>query len=239
MIQLVLLLVFAPAAYAANGAQNAHDRSKDSVITKVVQMLAEEKDKIAIDLKAERTQMDEYFNFCHREEDEKNYQIGQANRKIDDLSALIEDNTAQVAALDEEIVDLGTEMAKLVASQEREDERRANGTAEFKQREMEQTIMVEELQKLADSLDKQMAAMTTPPPVEGSVPSEAEAEAFIQRDASVSDLLGPGFWATAYQDAKVDFANREKRMAQVQVKKNVASRGEEACDSISATIGYR
>jgi hypothetical protein len=51
MIQLVLLLVFAPAAYAANGAQNAHDRSKDSVITKVVQMLAEEKDKIAIDLR--------------------------------------------------------------------------------------------------------------------------------------------------------------------------------------------
>jgi len=216
--QLVLLLVaFAPATNAVSSTNNAQDRTKDSVITKVVQMLAEEKDKIAIDLKAERSQMDEYFNFCHREEDEKNYQIGQANRKIEDLSALIEDNTAQIAELDEEIVDLGTEMAKHVATQKKEDERRANGTAEFKQREMEQTVMVEELQKLEEALELQMAAMTTPPPVEGSAP--AEAEALIQRDASNDELLGPGFWASAYQQAKVDFANRQKRMSQVQVQK--------------------
>merc|ERR1719161_1804145 len=144
----------------------SHDKSKDSVVTKVVQMLAEEKDKIGEDLKAERAQMDEYLNFCHREEDEKNYQIGRSNRKIEDLTALIEDNTAQIEALDEEIVDLGTEMAKLQAAQDKEDERRANGTADFKQREMEQEVMVDELSRLQDGLEKQMEAMTTPPPVE-------------------------------------------------------------------------
>merc|ERR1719316_2262683 len=77
--------------------------------------------------------------------------------------------------------------------------------------------MVEELQKLEEALELQMAAMTTPPPVEGSAP--AEAEALIQRDASNDELLGPGFWASAYQQAKVDFANRQKRMSQVQVQK--------------------
>merc|ERR1719375_1527398 len=61
--------------------------------------------------------------------------------------------------------------------------------------------------------------MTTPPPVEGSAAGEAEAEAFIQKDASDGELLGPGFWATAYQQAKVDFADHKKKMAEVQVKK--------------------
>merc|ERR1719261_1129755 len=136
--------------------------------------------------------MDKYLNFCHREEDEKMYQIGQSNRKIEDLSGLIDDNTAQIEALDEEIADLGTEMAKLVATQEKEDERRANGTAEFKQREMEQTVMTEELGDLQTSLEKQMEAMTTPPPVEGSVPAVEEATAFVQ----VNSQRAPGFWAS-------------------------------------------
>merc|ERR1719161_3143565 len=188
----------------------SHDKSKDSVVTKVVQMLAEEKDKIAEDLNAERASMDEYFNFCHREEDEKNYQIGRSNRKIEDLTALIEDNTAQIEALDEEIADLGTEMAKLVAAQEKEDERRANGTAEFKQREMEQQIMVEELSNLEVALEKQMEAMTTPPPVEGSVP---DAEALIQENSE----RAPGFWASAYTQAKEEFAERKRKMSEVQV----------------------
>jgi len=182
---------------------NSHDKSKDSVVTKVVQMLAEEKDKIGEDLKAERAQMDEYLNFCHREEDEKNYQIGRSNRKIEDLTALIEDNSAQIEALDEEIADLGTEMAKLVAAQEKEDERRANGTAEFKVREMEQTVMVEELSDLEVSLEKQMEAMTTPPPVE-----------FIQTDSSTQ---GIGFWASAAISAKQEIVARHKKMAEVQM----------------------
>merc|ERR1719262_557054 len=180
---LVVALFFAvqPGVYSLNDL--AHGQTKNSVVTKVVQMLAEEKDKIGEDLKAERASMDEYFNFCHREEDEKNYQIGRSNRKIDD-------NTAQIEALDEEIADLGTEMAKLVATQDKEDERRANGTAEFKQREMEQTVMVEELQNLETALEKQMEAMTTPPPVEGSAPAAEEAEALLQVEAE----RAPGFW---------------------------------------------
>merc|ERR1719262_452134 len=187
---LVVALFFAvqPGIYSLNDL--SHGQTKNSVVSKVVTMLAEEKDKIGEDLKAERASMDEYFNFCHREEDEKNYQVGRSNRKIEDTTALIDDNTAQIEALDEEIADLGTEMAKLVATQQKEDERRANGTAEFKQRESEQTIMVEELQNLGSALEKQMEAMTTPPPVEGSAPAAEEAEALLQVEAE----RAPGFW---------------------------------------------
>merc|ERR1719160_1980507 len=96
----------------------------NAMIAKIISMLGDEKDKIAKDMEAETAQMSEYFNFCHREEDEKNYQIGRSNKKIDEKTAIIEDNTAQIAALDEELVQLGTEMAKLVSSQQKEDELR-------------------------------------------------------------------------------------------------------------------
>jgi len=210
-VVVALLFALLPGTHSLNDL--AHGQTKNAVVSKVVQMLAEEKDKIAEDLKAERASMDEYFNFCHREEDEKNYQIGRSNRKIEDTTALIDDNTAQIEALDEEIADLGTEMAKLVATQEKEDERRANGTAEFKQREMEQSVMVEELSNLETSLEKQMEAMTTPPPVEGSVPAAEEAEAFVQVDSD----RAPGFWASQYAQAQQEFAARRKHMSEVQV----------------------
>jgi len=216
-VGVAVLLVLLQGLHALNGASGikAHGQTKDSVVAKVVQMLAEEKDKIGVDLKAERVQMDEYLNFCHREQDEKNYEIGQGNRKIEDLTALIEDNTAQIEALDEEIADLGTESAKLHAAQDKEDERRANGTAEFKQREVEQTIMVEELANLETSLEKQMEAMTTPPPVEGS--GAAEEDAFLQVDSSRT--VGPGFWAAAYTQAKVESVKIQNRMSEVQIPK--------------------
>jgi hypothetical protein len=226
---LVVALLYA-GVYALN--DRSHDQTKNSVVTKVVQMLADEKDKIGEDLKAERVQMDEYFNFCHREEDEKNYQIGRSNRKIDDLTALITDNTAQIEALDEEIADLGTEMAKLVATQEKEDERRANGTAEFKQREKEQEIMVEELANLEVSLEKQMEAMTTPPPVEGSVP--AAEEAFIQKDSSVR---GVGFWASAYTQAKQEYLNRQKQMEEVHLPPLTRAEAREKAASMLQSLG--
>jgi hypothetical protein len=148
-------------------ASRAHEKQQgNAMIAKIIEMLGDEKEKIGKDMEAETAQMDEYFTFCHREEDEKNYQIGRSNKKIDEKSAIIEDNTAQITALDEEIADLGTEMAHLVADQTKEDELRAEQKAEFKIREKEQIIMVDELSRLEVELEKQMEAMTTPPPVE-------------------------------------------------------------------------
>merc|ERR1719191_855797 len=158
----LIFLCLTIGTFSTKLASGAHaGQQGNAMIAKIIEMLGDEKEKIAKDIEAETAQMDEYFTFCHREEDEKNYQIGRSNKKIDEKSAIIEDNTAQITALDEEIADLGTEMAKLVAAQKDEDKLRAESKEEFKVREAEQIIMVDELQRLETELEKQMDAMTT------------------------------------------------------------------------------
>lgn len=156
------------------------NKAENSMIAKVIEMLGEEKDKISATLVEESKVMEEYFEWCDDEQSETGYAIRTAVSKIGDLTALIEDNTAQIHALDEEIADLGNEIA------DRHDEinqttfQREKDKEEFKRAETEQLAMVEELEQMEVALKKQMAAMTTPPPV----PEEgAEAEALLQRDA--------------------------------------------------------
>jgi len=151
--------------------------------------------------------MSEYFNFCHREEDDKNYAIGQSNKKIDEKTAIIEDNTAQIAALDEELIQLGTEMAKLGSAQEEKEELRKESKEEFKKREKEQEIMVEELQRLETELEKQMEAMTTPPPVE----LLQDATSFVETGVSHHEQKpAASFWAEQAVQAKTDIQNRKR-----------------------------
>merc|ERR1719159_2272456 len=63
------------------------------------------------DLKAEEVDMAEYSQFCDDEQSAKAYAIKTAAAKINDLNAVIDDAAAQVAALDDEIATLGTEIA--------------------------------------------------------------------------------------------------------------------------------
>merc|ERR1719272_1619526 len=68
----------------------------NSMIAKVIQMLGEENDKITADLAAESKTMAEYMQWCDDTQTEKSYAIKTANIKIEDLSAIIEDNGAQI-----------------------------------------------------------------------------------------------------------------------------------------------
>merc|ERR1719236_360303 len=86
-------------------------KSQDSVIQKVVEMLQENKVKVVETLKQEETEMAEYATFCDDEITAKGYAIKDASRKISDLNAVIDDATAQVKALDDEVATLGTEIA--------------------------------------------------------------------------------------------------------------------------------
>jgi chromosome segregation ATPase len=86
-------------------------KSQDSVIQKVVEMLAENKVKVVETLKQEEAEMAEYAKFCDEELESKGYAIKDATRKIDDLNAVIDDASAQIRALEDEIATLGTEMA--------------------------------------------------------------------------------------------------------------------------------
>lgn len=219
-----------------NRFDTGNGESGNSMIAKIIEMLGDEKNKIAEDMKEETAQMNEYFNFCHREDDEKRYQIGRGNRKIDELSALIEDNTAQIAALDEELVDLGTEMSKHEADQAKQDERRKEENGEFKVREAEQIVMVEELERMTVELEKTMAAMTTPPPVEFLQDSTSEtqaapAAALLQvqnAHKKVQDKGSDSFWAQQAIKAKTEIKERQENIirAKEQLKASAKFRAE-------------
>merc|ERR1719379_1394506 len=150
------------------------------MIAKVIEMLGEEKDKIKADLGAETKTMGEYMEWCDDTQTELSYGIKSAKEKITDLTATIEDNGAQITALDEELAELGneiaarqTEMDEAIAIREKEKE-------EFLKAEAEQVAMVEELEKMEVELKKQMQAFAqTPPPV-----VEEEAPALAQTDAA-------------------------------------------------------
>merc|ERR1719160_2310683 len=117
------------------------------------------------------------MEWCDDTQDEHAYAIKFADSKIQDLSAVIEDNTAQIKGLDEEIADLGTEIAERNTEMEKAITLREKEKEEFAKAEAEQLAMVEELEAMEVALKKQMAAMTTPPPVpeEGAEGAEGEA----------------------------------------------------------------
>merc|ERR1719331_635559 len=86
--------------------------TRDSVISKVIEMLESEKGKIAEDIKAEATEMNTYFEWCDDEQKDAGYEIKTATRKSEELDAKIADRTAGINALDEEIAELAHEITE-------------------------------------------------------------------------------------------------------------------------------
>jgi len=136
------------------------------MIAKVIEMLGEEKDKIKADLAAEAKTMAEYMAWCDDTQDEFFYSIKGAKAKLEELTATITDNTAQIAALDEELTELGNEIAERQSEMEEAIAIRTKDHDEFVKAETEQVAMVEELEEMGVALKKQIASFTaTPPPV--------------------------------------------------------------------------
>jgi len=84
----------------------------NSMIAKVIEMLGEEKDKIKVDLAAEEKTMAEYMQWCDDTQTELFYGIKSAKSKLEELTAEITDATANIAALDDELTELGNEIAE-------------------------------------------------------------------------------------------------------------------------------
>merc|ERR1719301_514174 len=136
------------------------------MVAKVIQMLGEEKDKIAADVEAESKVMAEYTEWCDDTITEHSYGIKSAKAKIADLTAIITDATAQIASLDEDIATLGKEIAEHQADMDEANAIREKDRAEFEKAEAEQVVMVEKLEELQVALKEQMKASAgTPPPV--------------------------------------------------------------------------
>lgn len=82
-----------------------------SVVTKVIEMLLDNKAKIANDLANEEKEQAAYSQYCDDEAGAREYAIKTAARSLADLEATILDCKAQTSAADDEIATLGTEMA--------------------------------------------------------------------------------------------------------------------------------
>merc|ERR550537_1326867 len=176
---LVLLFAVLSTAGAERFAQGITSKQKgNSMIAKVIDMLGEEKDKIKADLAAEEKTMDEYMQWCDDTQTELSYSIKSGTAKIEDLTATITDNTAQIAALDEELEQLGNEIATRQSEMEEAIAIRTKEHEIFLKSEAEQVATVEELEAMGVALKKQIAAFSaTPPPVA----EEEEGAALVQK----------------------------------------------------------
>merc|ERR1719335_982923 len=82
-----------------------------SPVQKVIELLEENKIKIANDLAAEEKEMAEYSKFCDDESTAKGYALKDAARKIEDLKAVIADCESKIPMYNDEISTLGSEVA--------------------------------------------------------------------------------------------------------------------------------
>lgn len=167
----------------------AHNRfegaTKDNVVSKVIEMLGAEKGKIAADLSKEEAAMTEYMDYCDDEAKAKDFAIRDADRVIEDTGALIEDNSAQIDALEEEIAEIGVQMSDRQAEHDKLKKLRDERHEEFKKREAEQQVMLDELIKMEAELKRQIERMTTPPPVVIEAPAAEAAEGEAAEGAAV------------------------------------------------------
>merc|ERR1719401_1185811 len=181
MLKTLVFIAVLTAAGAERFAQGIASKQKgNSMIAKVIEMLGEEKDKIKADLAAEEKTMGEYMQWCDDTQTELSYSIKSGTAKIEDLTATITDNTAQIAALDEELEELGNEIASRTSEMEEAIAIRTKDHEIFLKSEAEQVATVEELDSMGVALKKQIAAFTaTPAPV-------AEEEPALVQKASAS-----------------------------------------------------
>jgi len=142
-MQSVLLLICVVGAAAGKGGDSG------SPVAKVIELLQENKAKVQADLDAETKEMVEYSEFCDTESSEKGYAIETAERKILDLTAVIQDGEAQVASLDDEVATLGTEIAA-------KESKLVDVTSERKAKKAEFTATEKALVESVDQLTRAM-----------------------------------------------------------------------------------
>jgi chromosome segregation ATPase len=82
-----------------------------SPVQKVIELLDELKGKVAGDLQAEETMMEEYTKWCDEEENDKEDAITANKRTVGDLNAVITDSNARIGELSSEIEELAGKIA--------------------------------------------------------------------------------------------------------------------------------
>merc|ERR1719161_1686781 len=99
----------------------------------------------------------EYSEFCDTTTSDKTYAIKTANTKIADLMAAIQDGEAQVAALNDEVSTLGTDMAGKESKLAEATALRKAGAAEFAATEKELVAAVDQLDRAVVIIKREMS----------------------------------------------------------------------------------
>lgn len=86
-------------------------KERVSPVEKVLELLGELKTKVSSEVAAESKAMEEYMEFCNENMRERGYAIKTAVRAINDLQSRIEDEKATIVQADEDIQELGLELA--------------------------------------------------------------------------------------------------------------------------------
>merc|ERR1719240_1706927 len=130
-----------------------------SPVQKVVELLDECKAKVAKDLAAEATVMEEYTVFCDDELKAKGYAIQTATREIAGFEASIADSKATDVAMSDEIATLGSVIAAKNKELYEATEVRKSENADFAAAEKELVKSVDECSRAVTALEKGMALL--------------------------------------------------------------------------------
>lgn len=147
---------------ASSSAASSASSSLASPVQRVVELLAECRQKVERDLAAEQASIEAYATFCDGEARRRARAIDDASREADDLDATIESGQGTVSNLEEEIERLGT----LIAAKERELDKatqvRAQQHTVFVAAEKEMVASVDELARGVTAMKKGQSFLQSP-----------------------------------------------------------------------------
>jgi hypothetical protein len=129
-----------------------------SPVQKVVELLEENKMKIANDLAAEEKEMGEYSSFCDDESTTKGFAIKDAARKIEDLKAVITDCASKIPMYNDEISTLGSEVASKNSQLYEATTVRKTEAADFKAAEGELMTSIDQLARAVTIIKRETGA---------------------------------------------------------------------------------
>merc|ERR1719387_1307453 len=134
-----------------------------SPVQKVIELLEDNKVKIANDLAAEEKEMAEYTDFCDKESSDKGYAIKTATSKIEDLTALIAKCESKIPVYEDEIATLGTEVAEKQKQLYEATELRKKEAADFQASEKELVTAVDQLDRAVTIIKREMPSFAQMP----------------------------------------------------------------------------
>jgi chromosome segregation ATPase len=161
-----------------------------SPVQKVIELLQENKAKVAADLAAEADEMEQYSAFCDDTLSEKGYAIKTAGSKIADLTAVIADGEAQIASLADEISTLGTQLAEKERQLVAASTERSAAKTEFEGVEKELMTAVDQLTRAVVIIKREMSFVQTK---KGQRPGHKDLKLALQAISKMIDAA----WVTS------------------------------------------